>query len=408
MRDAGRTVIVTVIDNPRLRLLLATQGRRVAIALAVLAGLLLLVAVSTALSPPTETVTEPGDRQEVATALEHSSVVRTTDAPWSQGTTLENHPAYLLNASPVLDLQLATDAPAGTTVVHELRLRYRVEREGAVVWEDSRRLGRSEATVGDGPATTDASVDVERVASRTDRLQQQFAGLGSVETTVVGTVEYDTGDYGDSASVTAPVTVAGSFYWIDAGDGVSQTHGGSQTVEREAPVDWSRVLVLLVLSGLSGGGAVAASRYREDEDLDALRLRVHRERFDEWISRGSIPLEVGRDAVALDSLPDLVDVAIDTGQRVVHDERRGVYAVIEGDVVYYFAVGGDWAAAGGSGPDGPSNSGPDGRRDPAAFGDAGSIDDGSTVDDGSRSDDPDRVRTDGASESEPGDDPLGE
>jgi len=51
---------------------------------------------------------------------------------------------------------------------------------------------------------------------------------------------------------------------------------------------------------------------------------------------------VGSEYVSLDSLQDVVDVAIDTGQRVVYDDRRDVFAVISGEVVYYYSKDGDW------------------------------------------------------------------
>lgn len=329
-----------MIDNPRLRLTLATQSRRIVVVLAVLAAVLLLLAGWTALTPATETVPEDVDRTQFTTAVDHSAVVQTEDSPWPRGTTLENHPAYLLDASPRLDLAVTTDAPSGATVVHDVRLQLRVEREGRVVWEETEQLARSEQTAEDGQATTETTVDVQQISERTTQIEEQFAGLGSVSATIVADASYQTDRYDGTLTVESPLTTTGNFYWLSGDGSASEIETERQTVERQAPVDWSWVLGLLLLGLTSAGGAVAAWRYDEQEDVAALRHRLHRQQFEEWISSGSVPpIDPGRDSVSLDSLPDLVDVAIDSSSRVVYDEQQSVYAVYAGDVVYYYARG---------------------------------------------------------------------
>ncbi len=51
---------------------------------------------------------------------------------------------------------------------------------------------------------------------------------------------------------------------------------------------------------------------------------------------------IGDYHVSLDTLEDVVDVAIDTNERVVHDERRGLFAVVNDSVVYYYSDSGLW------------------------------------------------------------------
>jgi hypothetical protein len=41
--------------------------------------------------------------------------------------------------------------------------------------------------------------------------------------------------------------------------------------------------------------------------------------------------------VTINSLEDLVDIAIDCNKRVIFDDSLEVYAVADGDIVYYYS-----------------------------------------------------------------------
>lgn len=88
------------------------------------------------------------------------------------------------------------------------------------------------------------------------------------------------------------------------------------------------------------GGAVWVRRFhRRDVDVAVLRETLTRERFDEWISRGRVPKDTGQRSVYVESLEDLVDVAIDSSKRVIRDPERDQYVVIDGDIVYRYRQG---------------------------------------------------------------------
>lgn len=331
-----------MIDNPRVRLALAEHGRKIAVVLAIVAAVALVLTVWTVATPGTETVRERTDVQRVDAELSHSAVIQAEDAPWEPETELQDHPAYLLNASPRLDLALETDAPPGTTVVHDVRLELRVVREGAVVWENVTPLATEERTVANSSALTHAGIDVEEHLAERRQLQAEFQGVGTVESRILADARYDTGSYEGTLSTAAPLSVTGRAYWLSGDASASDAHSGTRTISREAPVDWSTVWGLVAVGLLALVGAVGAATYRVEADIEFLRQELHRQRFDDWISDGSIPMGVGSEYIALDSLKDAVDVAIDTNQRVVYDDRRDVFAVISDEVVYYYSRDGDW------------------------------------------------------------------
>jgi len=155
-------------------------------------------------------------------------------------------------------------------------------------------------------------------------------------------VEYDTGRQQGTVTATTPVEITDNAYWLGNSLSDSATHshrsGTARTTESR-----SATLVggLSVLGTLSLAGAALVAR-RSPTDLEAARRAVHERRYAEWISRGSIPMWIGDYHVSLDTLEDVVDVAIDTNERVVHDTQRGLFAVVNDGVVYYYSDRGLW------------------------------------------------------------------
>jgi hypothetical protein len=74
-----------------------------------------------------------------------------------------------------------------------------------------------------------------------------------------------------------------------------------------------------------------------EETVAAIRLAATREEFDEWISVGTVPASTDDERlVAIDSLEDLVDVAIDSNRRVVEDRDSGQFVVVDDGTRYVF------------------------------------------------------------------------
>lgn len=68
-----------------------------------------------------------------------------------------------------------------------------------------------------------------------------------------------------------------------------------------------------------------------------LAYRDDRADYADWITTASLPASaLDRQRVVVDSLADLADVAIDTGERVVHDAARGAYVVVHDEYAYTF------------------------------------------------------------------------
>lgn len=286
----------------------------------------------------------------VTTDVHTSAVVTENGTLWSEGERLEDSSVYVLNATPELTVRPETrlrNATGGAPieegdVTHELRLRYQAARDGRPFWNETHLVLRESPSLENGVATSNATLDVESYRERQRQLEREIAGIGSVALTMELRVEYDTGRHQGTITKTTPVKITEEAYWLgnSLSGSATRSHrsGTKRTTESRSP---SLVGGLSVLGTLSLAGAVVVSR-RSPTDIEAARRAVHERRYAEWISRGSIPMWIGDYHVSLDTLEDVVDVAIDTNERVVHDEQRGLFAVVNDGVVYYYSDRGLW------------------------------------------------------------------
>ena len=94
--------------------------------------------------------------------------------------------------------------------------------------------------------------------------------------------------------------------------------------------------------GVLGLVLLAGIRIRTRTELTPLeeailRYETHREEFDEWITTAVLPASAYQGEWAeVDTLEDLVDLAIDTDERVVEDPENGVYVVRHERVTYRY------------------------------------------------------------------------
>ncbi|MHC3437562.1 DUF5305 domain-containing protein [Natrialbaceae archaeon A-gly3] len=339
-----------MIDNPRLDLVIARNGR-VLLVVFVLLGLLAAAGTGWAVATPSErTVTEEIGEERFATDV-HTSAVVSGGNLWNASESLENSPVYMLNATPELTLEGTTNAPDdGVTVVHDTVVRYEAVHENDnVFYTETAYRDRTTATVEDGTATTETTLNVSEIADRRNELEEATAGVGTVQTTLEVTVHVESDGTAwyerspDEPTMETDLFLTDRAYWLAESPSTEETHTQTADITVEEPANTTLIGGLATLSVLSFGLAVFVYR-RSDIDVEEARLAVHRQRYAEWISRGTIPMWIGDHQLELDSLVDVVDVAIDTNERVVYDRNRELYAVVNDNLVYYYSPQGSWGA----------------------------------------------------------------
>ena len=338
-----------MIDNPRLDLLLAKHGRAIAIVLVAIGALAFLASGWAVANPSTSTSPQYAD-ERVSSDVGTSAVVVQDGTLWNEGQRLENSGVYLFNATPELTVRPETELTNQTAgapvddgnVSHELTIRLEASRDGETFWNETETLIDESPSIENGVATSEATIDVERYRDRQREIEREVAGVGNVDVYLEFRAAYDTGTARGVQQTSTTLEVTDDAYWLEESLATSDEHtrqtGTAETTE-------SRNLGLIAGLSMLGtlalaGGAFVARRSPIDEE--AARRTVHEQRYAEWISRGSIPMWIGDYHVSLDTLEDVVDVAIDTNERVVHDTQRGLFAVVNDGVVYYYSDRGLW------------------------------------------------------------------
>jgi hypothetical protein len=138
-----------------------------------------------------------------------------------------------------------------------------------------------------------------------------------------------------------PIVDQAQTYTVQGEDGTIRFNN-TQTVSVPAtpgPLQAYGGPILLIAGLVAGGVLVAARRLAvlefSEAERERLAYRNHRNEFADWITTGRLPSRVfDEPRTEVDSLAGLVDVAIDTDERVIHDVDRGTYNVV-GDGLRY-------------------------------------------------------------------------
>lgn len=322
----------------RLKLLLAEYGRALMWGLLV-AGLLAFGAAGWVYAtPPSERVSDQVHRQTVSSVVNTSATVRGNSSLWPTGTELTDQPVYPM-AAPQLRFTVRTTVPANerVRVNQSLTLAYRASRDGTTFWQSTRELAATQTTTTDGRVIASATVDVPTIADRLDSYNAELTGLGRAEAIIVLDVTYVTQRYSGEFEKSTVLSIAKTGYWLDDRLAASTVH--SEQVTRQVEGEPDRTLVGGVAGlGLLLVGSAGGVWYFRQRDIDRLALqeRLDRTRFEEWISEGRLDRPAHARDVPVASLADLVDIAIDSNKRVIHDPARERYAVMDGQVIYRF------------------------------------------------------------------------
>lgn len=333
------------------RLLLSDNLTLLVGVLVVLAALGGGVSYATYVEPGTVTESEPVGQWATTAGYTHSATVIEDTEAFPAGTVLENRETYFTEVAPVLDGRFSYrfDAPGGEVdATVETVLVFRSADEEREYWRVEEPLNSTSATLGPGERVTTAfQVNTTRATARLGRVSSEVgASPGETSVFVVSRVTADGQTLGESVD-------AGGRYQlgVDLGTGTYSVTGprgesnrrtvtALETRTREyGPLRTvgGPLLLLLGLGGLAslafgwqqGLLAVSAAERR------ALAFARERDEFDEFISRGTPSrAALERPAVRVDSLADLVDVAIDSDRRVIEDPEARNYYVLLGDERY--------------------------------------------------------------------------
>lgn len=336
----------------RARVLIADYAAVLAVALLVLGLFGSAVVYSTHVAAGTETEQEVVGVWESTGEFSHEASVTEQNRVFSTGTVLQDRSLYYTRLSPELDGEFTYrfEAPTGEVTADVETMLVLSATDDEELWRTEETLDSDSTTLSPGEtATTTFTVNVTEIIAEIDAIEADLgASVGEIDPRI-------------RTDVTVGGTAGGEAvsnqerYELSVSPG-SSTYGvqnpGPQTARHEhvEPTSVERTYSplrraggpLLLLLGLFGLGALTIAWHRESlqvTEMDRRTLGFERERneYDDWISRGSVSDAVDdRSMVHIDELEDLVDIAIDTDERVIEDIDSRRYYVLGESYCYEY------------------------------------------------------------------------
>ncbi|MFB6093039.1 MAG: DUF5305 domain-containing protein, partial [Haloquadratum sp.] len=324
----------------RVKLFVSENDRLVAGLLLAVGVLCLAGAGYVFVTPTTQTVTERTNEQTFSSRVTESALVTRSTPLYERGTRIENRSVYFTAISPRLTFEMRTAVPAGRPVLVRQRLSIAIVgvRDGQPFYRERRTIVETSQRVRDGSATATATANVSDISRKLARLIETAGDAGQFRLRLLMNVTYRTDAYRGSLRSTVPFVISGDAYYVDGTLAAQRTESTTVTREVTRPPNPAGYGGLAVLGLLFFGVAGVALRVRDRVDPEALRTRIAHDQHAEWISRGQFPTDSEKQYISILSLEDLVDVAIDTNRRVIHDPQIDAYAVIDGSEIYYYAL----------------------------------------------------------------------
>jgi hypothetical protein len=352
----------------RLKYLLSRYGKLVVIAL-VLSSTVAFASAALAYSAPPETrqVTEQTDVQSFETTVNTSAPVTGNTTLYESNRKLSNMPVYLLGASPNVTVIARTDVPddRAVEITQQITIELYATRNSETFWSETRTLASDSERVTDGTLVSETTIDVREIRrGRLSEVQSEVESVGTLHAKIHVDTVYEADTYQGRLTVTAPMEITDRSYAIDAPRSDERSHatpvtrtitGAEETVTIGTPATPNATaqagilppvgpLALSTGSGIRGGLGMLAliaalllwRLYSRLPDQEEMKRAYDKIRYADWISRGQLPESDTYERIAIEKFVDLLDLAIDSDNRVIHDSDQDLYAVIDGTCIYQY------------------------------------------------------------------------
>lgn len=324
---------------PRAKLVVARYGPVLAVVAAVVGVVALGGAGWLYANPPTTTVTDQTNEQTVRSTLETSAVVTGNSSLYEAGERVESQPVYFVESMPEATLRVETTVPdqEAVQVGQRVELVMRATSDGETFWNDTRVLERASVTTSDGTVNTTTELDVPDLQEQLAPVRDEIGTAGSLAVFVRVVTAYETDQYAGNLSKRTQLELSGDTYAI-SGMTLKATKSTPETRQVVLPTrDASKYTIPAGIGATALlTAAVILGLYFRRERWVGVENEIHRNRYDEWISTGSLSPRLGNQYVPVNSLEDLVDVGIDANKRVIYDRDLNAYAVIDGPTIYFY------------------------------------------------------------------------
>lgn len=333
----------------RLKYYVGTHKQEFAVLSAVLVVLGLTVALTGFITPAlaaSPLATDGGNTQQTHGAgLSHSTAVEVTEDTdaYDSGEVLTERSLYpRYNTSPPVvtvtgETRGATLTHISVTVTHQAAPRTDVQNP---FYTDERML--EEANVSGNQAELAAVVPIEDVFETQKDLEDEFGSDVEITSTIHTEIKYKyTSPDGtviyQKATTSGDIRQTGMMYSLPGGtEQTTHTTG-------EEPADSGVLTPVLNAMGLISAIAgliwlVTVTAFGRKVDIEHIAWEIQKKRFKDWVTEVESYTPSGSvDTVQVKTLNDLVNMAIDTQNRVLYHSQLQEYLIVDGNTMFKYA-----------------------------------------------------------------------
>lgn len=328
----------------------ALTHRDVIISLAVVFLLLgVVIAFTGVLTPavgfsPLATTDEPGESQTHVVSVSQTPSVEiseTTDT-YTEGELITDRTFYpkFNTESLLVEPSVSTDHVTVNEIIVTVNFEAAHQSTGDVFHTESIVLSNQTANTDDGVVT----VPFDDMLDRKESMREEFGSRILITTTIDTTVRYQYDDIVTGEMEHGVVTASSEFtthdrvYHFPSAD-AQQSHVSGDPIHNNDDDDvgaWLNVIALLLIFGSVVGISATVAVVRMIDRKTVYR-ELQQKRYREWVTEVDSYTPQGKiHTVTVGSLPDLVNFAIDTQKRVLHNKDVNEYIVPDGQTLYKF------------------------------------------------------------------------
>ncbi|MHC1604863.1 MAG: DUF5305 family protein [Candidatus Methanofastidiosia archaeon] len=261
-----------------------------------------------------------------------------------RGTTLSGMAGYFYSVSPVADIVFSfgfepTIDNASITVVSTSTLILKsVDDDGVAFWSKEIPISSSTLEANGMAALEDSfSVDAASIKNQIEEIKERLGSSAGQEaceivTKVIYNGTVSTTTFGDEKTYRFSIYFGPEYFSTDV-VGTPQTDTTDFyeicSIEKRKGI-WN--LILPVGAVFASIAALLSLIYTYGETSAGIEI----DKYKEWISNGKYPGGKWDKKIMLVNIRDLVDVAIDSRKRVIHDREKAIFFVVDGDILYYY------------------------------------------------------------------------
>ena len=269
---------------------------------------------------------------------DYYSIVSQENPLWEVGSKLSGRNVFFPRISPILNVTFNLILPEENfEVEYETKLVIMSSSQEITFWKIEKTLASGKTGLNSKNLSYSFSLNVPEIEKKIESIERSLEFKGGSKVVKVVTSVYATGKVEGVKSVVKDsvemtLKLSGSYYTVSTAVKKGKIEKTSKVKRIVPPSQKDYVIAITKTLVPVAGIAAAVYLYRSSslsEDEKALR------KFKKWISSGKLP-ELRMTTIELESLEDLVDAAIDTGERVIHDRVKGVYFFVRNNVLYIY------------------------------------------------------------------------